>query len=144
MAAKTKIRNGETELIAFASTSNLSNIVHRQSDRRSVIASASPVGSEIGIAQIESEIPSSPCRLDVLPSPTVPSLSLSLLAPSTLRQKVHDLFAPSTRTETLAILLNATHRRDELVWKANKAGRFSVKTAYQVALRLIQQDGAEH
>ena len=37
-----------------------------------------------------------------------------------------------------------TGGRDELVWKANRAGRFSVKTAYQVALRLIQQNGAEH
>ena len=60
------------------------------------------------------------------------------------RQKVHDLFAPSTRSEILAIPLNATQRRDELVWKENRARRFSVKTAYQVALRLIQQDRAEH
>ena len=91
MAAKAKIRNGEIELITFASASNSSNIVHRQSDRRSVIASASPVGSEIGIAQIGSEIPSSPCRLNVLPSPTAPSLSLSLPAPSTLRYFIFTL-----------------------------------------------------
>ena len=60
------------------------------------------------------------------------------------RQKVHELFAPRTRCEILAIPLNATHRRDELVWKENRARRFLVKTAYQVALRLINQDGVEH
>ena len=93
MAAKTEIRNGETELITSAFASNLSNIGHRQSDWRSVVASASPVGSEIGIAQIGSKIPSSPspCRLDVLPSPTVPPLSLSLPAPSTLRYFIFTL-----------------------------------------------------
>ena len=89
MAAKTEIRNGETELITSAS--NSSNIDHRQSDWRSVVASASPVESEIGIAQIGSEIPSSPCRLDVLPSPTTPPLSLSLPAPSTLRYFIFTL-----------------------------------------------------
>ena len=50
MAAKTEIRNGETELITSVSASNSSNIGYRQSDWRSVIASASPIGSEIGIA----------------------------------------------------------------------------------------------
>lgn len=60
------------------------------------------------------------------------------------RQKVHDLFAPGTRCEILAIPLNATHRRDELVWYENRARRFSVKMAYQVAICLINQDGAEH
>ena len=44
----------------------------------------------------------------------------------------------------MAIPLNATHRSDELVWKENRARRFSVKTAYQVALYLISQDGTEH
>ena len=60
------------------------------------------------------------------------------------RQKVHELFAPRTRCEILAMPLNATHRRDELVWKENRARRFLVKIAYQVALRLINQDGVEH
>ena len=91
MVAKIEIRNGETELITSVSASNSSNIGHRQSDWRSVIASASPIGSEIGIAQIGSEIPSSPCRLDVLPSPTTPPLSLSLPAPSTLRYFIFTL-----------------------------------------------------
>ena len=50
MVAKIEIRNGETELITSVSASNSSNIGHRQSDWRSVIASASPIGSEIGIA----------------------------------------------------------------------------------------------
>ena len=50
MAAKTEIRNGETELITSTFASNSSNIGHRQSDWRLVIALASPVGSEIGIA----------------------------------------------------------------------------------------------
>nr|POE71305.1 hypothetical protein CFP56_65413 [Quercus suber] len=60
------------------------------------------------------------------------------------RQKVHELFAPSTRCEILAIPLNALHRRDELEWKENRARSFSVKDAYQVALRLLHHDGAEH
>uniref|UniRef100_A0A7N2MJI0 Reverse transcriptase zinc-binding domain-containing protein n=1 Tax=Quercus lobata TaxID=97700 RepID=A0A7N2MJI0_QUELO len=60
------------------------------------------------------------------------------------RQKVHILFAPSTRCEILAIPLNALHRRDELEWKENRARRFSVKDAYHVAIRLSHQDGAEH
>ena len=30
------------------------------------------------------------------------------------KQKVHELFAPSTRCEILAIPLNALHKRDEL------------------------------
>ena len=86
MAAKIEIRNRETELITSASASNSSNIDHRQSDWRLVVASASPIGSEIGIAQIGSEIPSSPSpyRLDVLPSPTAPPFGLSLPTPSTL------------------------------------------------------------
>ena len=93
MAAKTEIRNGETELITSASASNSSNIDHRQSDWRSVVASASPVGSKIGIAQIGSEIPSSPSpyRLDVLPSPTAPPFGLSLPTPSTLRYFIFTL-----------------------------------------------------
>ena len=60
------------------------------------------------------------------------------------RQKVHELFAPSTQCEILAIPLNALHKRDELEWKENKARRFSVKAAYQVALHLLNHDGAEH
>ena len=48
------------------------------------------------------------------------------------RQKVHDLFAPSTRSEILAIPLNATQRRDELVWKENRARRFSVGMAISI------------
>ena len=60
------------------------------------------------------------------------------------KQKVHELFAPSTRCEILAIPLNALHKRDELEWKENRARRFSVKAAYQVALRLLHHDGAEH
>ena len=98
MAAKTEIRNGETEFITSASTSNSSNIDHRQSDWRSVVASASPVGSEIGIAQIGiaqigSEIPSSPSpyRLYVLPSPTAPPFGLSLPTPTTLRYFIFTL-----------------------------------------------------
>ena len=93
MAAKIEIKNRETELITSASASNSSNIDHRQSDWRLVVASASPIGSEIGIAQIGSEIPSSPSpyRLDVLPSPTAPPFGLSLPTPSTLRYFIFTL-----------------------------------------------------
>lgn len=57
---------------------------------------------------------------------------------------VHELFAPNTQSEILAIPLDALHRRDELEWKENRARRFSVKDEYQVALRLLHLDGAEH
>ena len=53
------------------------------------------------------------------------------------RQKVQELFAPSTRFEILAIPLNALHRRDELEWKENRARSFSVKDAYQVAPKFL-------
>ena len=44
----------------------------------------------------------------------------------------------------MAIPLNALHKRDELEWKENRARRFSIKAAYQVALRLLHHNGAEH
>ena len=31
-----------------------------------------------------------------------------------------------------------THKRDKLVWKENRARRFSIKTAHQVALQLLK------
>ena len=90
MITKTKIRNRAHHLRLRL---KLEQHRHRQSNWRSVITSASPVGSEIGIAQIGSKIPSSPspCRLDVLPSSTAPPFSLNLPAPSTLRYFIFTL-----------------------------------------------------
>ena len=51
-------------------------------------------------------------------------------------EKIFDLFDHRTRMEILAVPLLDRYRRDELVWKENKNQVFSVKSAYQVALRL--------
>ena len=40
--------------------------------------------------------------------------------------------------------LSNTRARDRLYWKENKAQQFTVKTAYQVALRLNREVGVEH
>ena len=51
------------------------------------------------------------------------------------RGKVHAIFKPDTREDILKIKLNNVAFRDRLVWKENKTNKFSVKTAYQVALK---------
>ena len=64
--------------------------------------------------------------------------------------RVSDLFDPSTKQWHTQVLLTTfmhstvediqrinlrdTHTKDELIWKKNKKGIFSVKTAYQVAV----------
>ena len=60
------------------------------------------------------------------------------------RGKVHAIFKPDTREDILKIKLNNVAFRDRLVWKENKTNKFSVKTAYQVALRLHHQQTGEH
>ena len=57
-------------------------------------------------------------------------------------KKIHDLFAHRTRMEILSIPLESNLTRDELVWKENKSHSFSVKSAYQVAIKL--QNQVEH
>lgn len=60
------------------------------------------------------------------------------------RGKLHALFAPSIRSEILALPLNNLQARDPLTWMQNKSITFSVKFAYHVALRLKQQHPVEH
>ena len=60
------------------------------------------------------------------------------------REKIHDLFAHRTRMEILSIPLESNLTRDELVWKENKSHSFSVKSAYQVAIKLQEQNRVEH
>lgn len=60
------------------------------------------------------------------------------------RPKLYERFAPRNRREILAILLNRTRTRDMLIWKENGKHEFTVKSAYQVALRLRQKVDAEH
>ena len=59
-------------------------------------------------------------------------------------KKIHDLFAHWTCMEILSILLQSNLTRDVLVWKENKSHSFSVKLAYQVAIRLQEQNRVEH
>ena len=40
--------------------------------------------------------------------------------------------------------LSNTRARDRLYWKENEAQQFTVKTTYQVALRLNREVGVEH
>ena len=62
------------------------------------------------------------------------------------REKIHDLFvfAHRTRMEILSIPLQSNPTRDVLVWKENKYHSFSVKSAYQVAIRLQELNRVEH
>lgn len=52
------------------------------------------------------------------------------------RAKVYEIFAPRTRKEILATPLRRSRMRDALIWKENGRHEFTVKSAYQVALRL--------
>ena len=45
---------------------------------------------------------------------------------------------PTTVMDIQFINLGTTNSRDKLIWKENKKGVFSVKTAYRVAIRLKQ------
>lgn len=60
------------------------------------------------------------------------------------REKLFELFAYRIRMEIMDIPLSRVAGRDKLCWKENKGKVFSVKFAYQVALRLKQQDYVEH
>ncbi|KAK9984298.1 hypothetical protein SO802_033823 [Lithocarpus litseifolius] len=54
------------------------------------------------------------------------------------------MFARGTSEDILRIKLGNLSSRDKLVWKENKANVFSVKNAYQVALRLHHPHAGEH
>ena len=74
--------------------------------------------------------------------------------------RVCDLFNPNTRQWHLQLLLNTfrpttvaniqlinlgtTTSCDKLIWKENKKGVFSIKTAYRVASRMKQVEQEEH
>ena len=60
------------------------------------------------------------------------------------RAKIPAMFYNSTRDDILKINLGNTNRRDKLCWNENKWRTFSVKTAYQVALRLSKPPSDEH
>ena len=60
------------------------------------------------------------------------------------RPLIQATFMQSTQNTILRTQLNNTHAQDKLCWKENKAQQFTVKTAYQVALRMRRDSGAEH
>jgi len=53
---------------------------------------------------------------------------------------LHMTFMPSTVEDIQWINLRDTHTKDELIWKENKKGIFTVKTAYQVVVYQQQQE----
>ena len=59
-------------------------------------------------------------------------------------QVLVSMFMPTTVIEIQLINLTETSNQDRLIWKENKKGAFSMKTAYRVALRLKQQEQVEH
>jgi len=60
------------------------------------------------------------------------------------RNKVAGMFATKIYDEIMAIPLSRDRMRDTLIWKENRKHEFSVKSAYQVAIRLKQGVEAEH
>lgn len=60
------------------------------------------------------------------------------------RGKIFSTFARRTCIDILAIPFNNITNYDSLVWKENKAQRFSVKTAYGVVLQLKNHNHSEH
>lgn len=60
------------------------------------------------------------------------------------RGKLQTLFAPSTQQEILAVPLDNLTSKDELIWKENVSQKFTVKSAYGVALGLLNKSPFEH
>ena len=60
------------------------------------------------------------------------------------RGKVLATFAQKTCEEILATPLNNVNPRDVLVWKENRAKKFTVRTAYRIAVRLRNPNYTEH
>ncbi|KAK9995142.1 hypothetical protein SO802_024845 [Lithocarpus litseifolius] len=60
------------------------------------------------------------------------------------RGKLEAMFTQNTVQEILTIPLTDLHSHDKLVWTENKAHKFLVKTAYQLALCLKNLSWAEH
>jgi len=76
------------------------------------------------------------------------TLKVSALFNPVTRQWDHSLiqtlFHTSTREDILRIQLGQSRSRDKLMWMETKSRTFSVKTAYQVALRLHRPGAGEH
>lgn len=60
------------------------------------------------------------------------------------RPRVQDIFMPPTQQDVLNIRLGDLRTQDRIYWKENKANRFTVRSAYFVALRLNQGGVVEH
>nr|POF00833.1 uncharacterized protein CFP56_73704 [Quercus suber] len=60
------------------------------------------------------------------------------------RGKVLATFAQKTCEEILGMPLNNVNSRDVLVWKENRAKKFTMRTAYRIAVRLKNPSYAEH
>ena len=77
-----------------------------------------------------------------------PNLHVSDLIDSTTmqrdREKIFVLFVYQTRKEILAIPLSMTASQDKLIWKENSAKLFTVKSAYQIALKLKEKNRVKH
>ena len=59
-------------------------------------------------------------------------------------QVLSNTFMPNTVCDIQHINLGTTANRDKLIWKENRKGMFSVKSAYRVALRMRQPEQVEH
>lgn len=57
---------------------------------------------------------------------------------------IHALFDRRACEDILAVPLNQLNSPEKLIWKENRTHSFSVRTAYQVALRLKNPHQAEH
>ena len=60
------------------------------------------------------------------------------------RGKLLAIFTDRTRQEILNIPLTNLHSKDTLTWKENRRQKFSVKTAYRVAMQLSNPNWADH
>ena len=56
---------------------------------------------------------------------------------------MNSLFDEATHQDILAIPLARVEEEDKVIWKANKVQDFSIKSAYQVVLRLAHQQIGE-
>uniref|UniRef100_A0A7N2MHA8 Reverse transcriptase zinc-binding domain-containing protein n=1 Tax=Quercus lobata TaxID=97700 RepID=A0A7N2MHA8_QUELO len=100
-------------------------------------------GEQIGI-ESHKWLPRPPCfrpRVDK-------SLKVSSLLNATTRQwdraKIQSLFHDSTRSDIFHLKLGPPGSRDKLCWNENKSKTFSVKTAYQIAVKLLNPPSGEH
>ncbi|XP_023906328.1 uncharacterized mitochondrial protein AtMg00310-like [Quercus suber] len=59
-------------------------------------------------------------------------------------QLLSNTFMPNTVCDIQHINLGTTASRDKLIWKENRKGMFSVKSAYRVALPMRQPEQVEH